>query len=110
LPNHKPEDQTDPAASAAPWKIYNVGNDRSVEISRVVELLEVELGRTAIKELAPMQPGDVAETRADIRDLMRDIGFRPSTSLEQRIKSLVAWFNSYQSKEEFPTGADKNDC
>jgi UDP-glucuronate 4-epimerase len=94
-PSDAPHDERDPASSNAPWRIYNIGNDRSVEITRVVELLEAELGQTAIKELAPMQPGDVAETRADVRDLMRDVGFRPSTSLEDGIKSLVAWYRSY---------------
>ena len=90
--------ETDPASSTAPWKIYNVGNDRSVEISRVVELLEAELGQTAIMELAPMQPGDVAETRADIADLMRDVGFRPSTSLEDGIKAFVDWYRGYEKR------------
>ena len=90
--------ETDPASSSAPWKIYNVGNDRSVEISRVVELLEALLGQTAIMELAPMQPGDVAETRADIADLMRDVGFRPSTSLEDGIKAFVDWYRGYEKR------------
>jgi UDP-glucuronate 4-epimerase len=88
-------DETDPAASNGPWKIYNVGNDHTVEISRVVEVIEAELGLVAIKELAPMQPGDVAETRADVSDLVRDVGFRPSTSLEDGIKSFVAWYRDY---------------
>ena len=100
-----PRDETDPAVSTAPWKIYNVGNDRTVEIVRVVELLEGELGVAAIKELAPMQPGDVAETRADIKDLERDIGFRPSTSLELGIEFFVAWFKSYQSRGQ--VGGDR---
>jgi len=94
-PSQKPIDETDPAASNAPWKIYNIGNDRTVEISRVVDLLEAELGLSAIKELAPMQPGDVAETRADISELAHDIGFRPSTSIEEGIKSFVAWYRDY---------------
>lgn len=86
----------DPATSAAPWRIYNIGNNRTVEVSRVVELLEQELGRPAIKEMAPMQPGDVAETRADVDDLMRDVGFRPSTSIEEGIGRFVAWYRSYR--------------
>jgi UDP-glucuronate 4-epimerase len=94
-PSQKPIDESDPAASNAPWKIYNVGNDSSVEISRVVDLLETELDQRAIRELAPMQPGDVAETRADISDLVRDVGFRPSTSLEDGIKSFIAWYREY---------------
>jgi UDP-glucuronate 4-epimerase len=97
-------DEMDPAASNAPWKIYNVGNDRSGEISRVVELLEAELGQMAIKEFAPIQPGDVAETRADIGDLVRDVGFRPSTSLEDGIKSFIDWYRAYH--ERLPVSSD----
>ncbi len=86
----------DPATSAARWRIYNIGNDRSVELSHVVELLEAALGRSAIRELEPMQPGDVSETRADIADLTRDFGFRPSTSIEEGIRSFVAWYREYR--------------
>jgi UDP-glucuronate 4-epimerase len=85
----------DPATSNAPWRIYNIGNDRSVEVPRVVELLEAELGCRAIRQLVPMQPGDVTETRADVSDLMRDANFRPSTSIEEGIRRFVAWFRSY---------------
>jgi UDP-glucuronate 4-epimerase len=85
----------DPARSTAPWRIYNIGNNKPTEITRVVELLEAELGRTALKQLAPMQPGDVPETYADVDDLMRDIGFRPATSIEDGIHRFVAWYRSY---------------
>ena len=88
----------DPATSNAPWRIYNIGNDRSVEVSRVVELLEKELGCSAIKELVPIQPGDVTETRADIADLTRDVGFRPSTSIEEGIRRFVDWYRAYRGK------------
>ncbi len=90
-------DAPDPATSAAPWRIYNIGNNRPVEVSRVVELLEKELGRSAIKEMLPMQPGDVAETRADVDDLMRDVGFRPSTPIEDGVRRFVEWYRSYRS-------------
>ncbi len=89
-------DAPDPATSSAPWRIYNIGNDRSVEVSRVVELLEQELGCPATKELVPIQPGDVTETRADVADLMRDVGFRPSTSIEEGIRRFVAWYRAYR--------------
>ena len=85
----------DPASSTAPWRIYNIGNNRTVEISRLVELLEQEFGRKAKIELAPMQPGDVPETCADIDDLMRDVGFRPSTPIEDGIRNFVAWYRDY---------------
>jgi UDP-glucuronate 4-epimerase len=85
----------DPGTSTAPWRIYNIGNNRSVEISRVVELLEQEFGRKAITELVPMQPGDVPESCADIDDLMRDVGFRPSTPIEQGLHNFAAWYRDY---------------
>jgi UDP-glucuronate 4-epimerase len=89
-------DAPDPGSSLAPWRIYNIGNNRTVEVSRVVELLEKEFGRPAIREMAPMQPGDVSETRADVDDLMRDVGFRPSTSIEEGIKRFAAWYRGYR--------------
>jgi UDP-glucuronate 4-epimerase len=88
----------DPGTSTAPWRIYNIGNNRTVEISRVVELLEQEFGRKAIIELVPMQPGDVPESCADIDDLMRDVGFRPSTPIEQGLRNFAAWFRDYHKR------------
>lgn len=89
-------DAPDPASSLAPWRVYNIGNNHAVEVGRVVELLEQEFGRTAIKEMAPMQPGDVAETRADVDDLMCEVGFRPSTPIEEGIRRFAGWFRSYR--------------
>jgi UDP-glucuronate 4-epimerase len=91
----RPNDDWDPSTSTAPWRIYNIGNNRSVEVPRVVALLEHELGRRAKIELLPMQPGDVPETCADIDDLMRDVGFRPATSIEEGVKKFVAWYRQY---------------
>jgi UDP-glucuronate 4-epimerase len=88
-----PED--DPASAHAPSRIYNVGNHHPEELMHVVALLERELGRTANKELLPMQPGDVPETFADVEDLMRDTGFAPSTSIEDGIRNFVIWYRSY---------------
>ena len=85
----------DPASSAAPWKIYNIGNNRPEELMHVVALLERELGRTAIKEMLPMQPGDVPATYADIEDLGRDVGFRPATSIEDGIAQFAKWYREY---------------
>ncbi len=90
-----PGGKLDPASSTAPWRIYNIGNNRTVEISRVVELLEQELGRKAEIELIPMQPGDVAETCADVDDLMRDVGFRPSTAIEVGVRNFIAWYRDF---------------
>jgi nucleoside-diphosphate-sugar epimerase len=89
-------DAPDPARSAAPWRIYNIGNNKPVEIARVVELLEAELGRPAVKELVPMQPGDVPETCADVDDLMRDVGFRPATPIEEGIRRFAVWYRAYR--------------
>jgi UDP-glucuronate 4-epimerase len=89
-------DRPDPSTSAAPWRVYNIGNNKTVEVTEVVRLLEAELGRTAIKELVPMQLGDVPETCADVDDLMRDIGYRPSTPIEEGIKQFAAWYRAYR--------------
>ena len=70
-------------------------NNTAVQVSRVVELLERELGRKAITELAPMQPGDVPETCADVDDLMRGAGFRPSISIEEGVRRFAAWYREY---------------
>jgi UDP-glucuronate 4-epimerase len=88
-------DKPDPGTSAAPWRVFNIGNNRSVEVTYLVELLEAELGRPAKKELVPIQPGDVAETCADIDDLVRAVGFRPSTTIEQGVHRFVDWYRSY---------------
>lgn len=85
----------DPAAANAPSKVYNVGNHHPEELMHVVGLLEHELGRTAIKELLPMQPGDVVETFADVEDLMRDTGFAPSTPIAHGVRNFVSWYRHY---------------
>ena len=86
----------DPGTSDAPWRVYNIGNNRTVEVSHVVDLLEKEFGRSAIREMAPMQPGDVSETCADAADLMRDVGFHPATTIEDGIRQFAAWFRTYR--------------
>jgi UDP-glucuronate 4-epimerase len=92
-------ERPDPSSSTAPWRIYNIGNNTAVEVSQVVALLEAELGRKAIKELVAMQPGDVPETCAEISDLMRDVGFRPSTPIEEGIRRFAAWYLAYRAKK-----------
>jgi UDP-glucuronate 4-epimerase len=84
-----------PAAANAPAKIYNVGNHRPEELLHVVSLLERELGRTAAKDMLPMQPGDVLETFADIGELMRDTGLKPEMIIEDGIRDFVAWYRSH---------------
>jgi UDP-glucuronate 4-epimerase len=82
-------------SGGAPARIYNVGNHHPEELLHVVALLENELGRSAIKDMLPMQPGDVTETFADVGDLMRDVGFRPQTSIEEGIHDFVAWYRDH---------------
>jgi UDP-glucuronate 4-epimerase len=83
------------SADEAPARIYNVGNHKPEELLHVVEVLEKELGLDAIKTMLPMQPGDVHETFADVDDLMRDVGFKPDTSIEDGIRQFVAWYRGY---------------
>jgi UDP-glucuronate 4-epimerase len=98
LMDHVPQEgsgEGGPGASAAPWRVYNIGNNKPEELMTVVALLERELGRTAKKQYLPMQPGDVPETFADVRDLEREVGFRPKTSIEEGIRRFVAWYRDY---------------
>jgi UDP-glucuronate 4-epimerase len=87
--------EPDPATSAAPWRIYNIGNSHPEELTYVISLLEKEFGRTAEKEMLPMQPGDVEATYADVADLERDIGFRPATSIEDGIAQFAKWYRGF---------------
>lgn len=85
----------DPATSRAPYQIYNIGNNQPVELLYLIEQLEVSLGRTAVKELLPMQPGDVPATFADVDDLARDVGYRPATPIEVGVRNFVNWYREY---------------
>ena len=85
----------DPGSSNAPWRVYNIGNNRPAELLDVVRLLEQALGKQAKRELLPMQPGDVPATYADVDDLMREVGFRPSTPIAEGIARFVAWYREY---------------
>lgn len=85
----------DPATSRAPYRIYNIGNNKPVELLRFIEIIEKKLGKTASKEMLPMQPGDVPATYADVDDLMRDTGFAPATPLETGISRFIDWYRDY---------------
>jgi UDP-glucuronate 4-epimerase len=87
--------EPDPATSSAPYRIYNIGNHRPVELMHVIATIETCLGVTAQKNLLPMQPGDVPETYADVADLARDVGFRPDTPIEEGIARFIAWYREY---------------
>jgi len=88
-------ERPDPGTSYAPYKIYNIGNNSPVELVRFIEVLEETLGLEAKKNLLPIQPGDVPATYADVDDLMRDVGFKPATSIEEGIARFVKWYRSY---------------
>jgi len=85
----------DPGASSAPWRVYNIGNHEPVELLRFIGLLEDAFGRKAVKNMLPMQPGDVAETFADVDALERDFGFRPGTSLAEGVRRFADWYRAY---------------
>jgi UDP-glucuronate 4-epimerase len=82
-------------AGAAPARIYNIGNQHPEELMEVVTLLEKQLGRTAVKDMLPMQPGDVPQTFADVGDLLRDTGLKPETSIADGIAEFVAWYRDH---------------
>ena len=87
--------QPDPGTSKAPWRVYNIGNQRPVELMRYIEILEQCLGKTAEKELLPMQPGDVPDTYADVEALIQDVGYKPGTPIEEGIERFVSWYRDY---------------
>lgn len=88
-------DRPDPGSSYAPYRVYNIGNNRPVELLKFISVLEEKLGRRARKEFLPMQAGDVPVTYADVDDLMREIGFRPQTTIEEGIGKFVDWYMEY---------------
>ena len=85
----------DPGTSAAPYRIYNIGNNNPVELLYLIETLEKALGKPALRNMLPMQMGDVPATYADVADLTRDTGFTPATSIEDGVQKFVAWYRDY---------------
>ena len=88
-------DRPDPGTSAAPYRLYNIGNHDPVDLMRMIEILEDCLGKRAEKNFLPMQPGDVPATFADVEDLSRDVNFHPKTPLETGIANFVTWYRKY---------------
>ena len=84
-----------PGGSVAPHALYNLGNNKAEELGRLIDLIEQACGRTAIRDLRPMQPGDVPATYADISDAARDLGFAPATALADGVPQFVDWFRRY---------------
>jgi UDP-glucuronate 4-epimerase len=89
-------DAPDPSRSRAPWRVYNIGNSRPIEVTELVTLLERALGKPAIREFAPMQPGDVFETRADVAELAGAVGFAPNIPIGDGIERFVRWYLEYR--------------
>jgi UDP-glucuronate 4-epimerase len=85
----------DPSSSKAPWRIYNIGNSQPVELLDYIQHLEKAIGKSANKELLPIQLGDVENTYADVSSLMRDTGYRPSTRIEQGVSNFIKWYKVY---------------
>ena len=88
-------DDPDPSCSAAPWRVYNIGNNNPVELLRFIEVIEEALGRKAVRNLMPMQPGDVPATAADVEALSAAVGFHPSTPIEAGVRRFVDWYLEY---------------
>jgi len=102
LLNNPPEENkewdkelVDPGTSSAPYKVYNIGNSRPIELMNFIELLEERLGKKAEKYFLPMQDGDVSKTCADVDNLIKEIGFRPQTSINDGIDKFVSWYIDY---------------
>ena len=93
-PNYDPLNP-DPGTSSAPWRVYNIGGGHPVELLRYIEVIEETVGRKAKLEMLPMQPGDVPDTCAAVEALMNDIGYRPSTTVEEGIPRFVEWYRDY---------------
>ncbi|MBL4581992.1 MAG: NAD-dependent epimerase [Gammaproteobacteria bacterium] len=90
-------DTPDSATSLAPFKLYNIGSNNPIQLMRYIEILEECLGKSAIMNMLPMQPGDVPATYADIDDLINDVGYKPQTKIEDGIKNFVVWYRDYFS-------------
>ncbi len=85
----------DPGTSNAPYRLYNIGSNNPVELSRFIEILEQKLGQRARKNLLPLQPGDVPATYADVQALIDDVGYKPTTTVEEGIGRFVDWYRGY---------------
>jgi UDP-glucuronate 4-epimerase len=98
LPEPDPQwsgDHPDPGTSYVPYRVYNIGNNQQEDLLRFIEVLEDCLGKKARKNFLPMQPGDVPATYADVDDLFRAVGFKPSTPIEEGLRRFVGWYREY---------------
>jgi UDP-glucuronate 4-epimerase len=88
-------DAPDPATSKAPYRLYNIGNNSPVELMKYIECIETNLGKKAIKNLLPLQAGDVPDTSADVTDLVQDVGYKPATPVEEGVRRFIEWYVGY---------------
>ena len=88
-------DNPDPGTSLSPWRVYNIGNSSPVELNHYIEVIEECVGKKAIKNLLPLQPGDVPDTYADVQALTDDTGYKPDTPIEVGVKRFIDWFVDY---------------
>jgi UDP-glucuronate 4-epimerase len=88
-------EKPDPSTSKAPYRIYNIGSNNPVELSRFIEIIEERTGKKAQKNMLPMQPGDVVATYANVDDLISDVGYKPETSVEEGIANFVDWYREF---------------
>jgi len=98
IPQPNPDwngDNPDSATSFAPYRLYNIGNNQPVELLKFIEVIENNLGKKAIINFMPLQPGDVPATYADVDDLMKMVGFKPSTPIEKGIEKFLEWYRNY---------------
>jgi UDP-glucuronate 4-epimerase len=91
-------DEPDPATSKGPYRLYNIGNNSPVELMRYIECIEQNLGKKAEKNLLPLQAGDVPDTSADVEDLVRDVGYKPATPVEEGVRRFIEWYVGYYGK------------
>ncbi len=87
--------EPDPASSAAPWSIYNIGNNNPIELMDFIRSLEIVLGKKADLEFQAIQPGDVLDTWADVTELVEHFNYRPATSIEVGVENFVKWYRDY---------------
>ncbi|MGH8454750.1 MAG: capsular biosynthesis protein CpsI, partial [Nevskiales bacterium] len=85
----------DPASSSAPFRIFNIGNSNPVKLNEFIEAIEEALGRKAIRELLPLQPGDVPDTYADVSELVQSVGYRPATPVDTGVARFIDWYRSF---------------
>ncbi|WP_083005013.1 NAD-dependent epimerase [Halomonas sp. GT] len=96
-------DTPDPATSNAPFRLFNIGNNDPVTISVYIEAIEKALGKKAIKEMLPLQPGDALDTYADSGELERRVGYKPSTPIFKGIENFISWYRDYYSLKKYST-------